>query len=192
MDILFITSNSAKVALANERLKKYNINVKQYKFGFKELQDLDVEKVALDKANQLKETIETPFLIEDSGFYVEALNGLPGTFIKPIFESISDERFLKLLDVKDSRKVTAKSVLVYSNPKNNETKLFLGYYEGVLSDKPRGSNKRGWAVTRIFIPNGWNKTLAELNDKEWNQFLEEFRKNDHFEQFGKWAKLNLS
>lgn len=186
MEILFITSNKAKVALANERLNRYGINVKQRKYDFKEIQSFDVDKVAIDKANQLKNTLKEEFLIEDSGFYVDALNGFPGTFSKHVFDLIGDERFLRLLDKRDSRKVIAKSVLAYYNPKTKDIKLFTGTYEGTLSTKPRGSNRRGWMVTRIFIPKGSTKTLAEINDTKWQKFSDEFRKNDHYEQFGKW------
>lgn len=191
MEVSFITSNAAKVALANARLSKYGISVRQRKFEFVELQDMRVENVALYKSGQLKGKMKTPFLIEDSGFYVKALNGFPGAFAKQTFESLGDERLLRLLDKKDSRKVTAKSVLAYCNPKTGQTKLFFGSYEGRLPERPRGSNKRGWAVTRIFIPNGWNRTLAELDDGEWERFLEDFRKNDHFEQFGRWIKPRI-
>lgn len=145
MNLLFITSNKAKINLARERLKRYNINVKQKKFEFREIQSLEADKVALDKANQLINSLKAPFLIEDSGFYVKALNGFPGTYAKHVFDLLGDKRFLKLLDNKDSRKVVSKSALVYCNPKTKEIKLFSGFYEGTLAKKPRGSNKEvGW------------------------------------------------
>lgn len=46
-------------------------------------------------------------------------------------------------------------------------------------------------VTRIFIPKGSNKTLAEINNEEWAEFSDKFRRNDHYEQFGKWRESNL-
>ncbi|MCL5090906.1 MAG: hypothetical protein M1514_02755 [Patescibacteria group bacterium] len=133
-----------------------------------------------------------PFLIEDSAFYIEALGGFPGTFIKMAFDTIGEEKITRLVSFEDNKKAHTKSVLVYGDPQTQEIKFFTGVYEGTVSSEPKGNNLRRWKVVKIFIPKGWQKTLAELNDDEWKKFLEEFRQGDHFEKFGQWYQKNLA
>ena len=187
MNIKFITSNAAKVALAQERLASYGVIVEHAKFDLEEVRSMDVEEVAKDKASQAMKLSKDPFIIEDSAFCIEALNGFPGTFINMTFDTLGDERIAKLLQNETNKKAYVKSILAYGDPKTGEIITFTGIYDGEIADKPRGDNMRGWKVVRIFIPKKWNKTLAELNDQEWKQFLDDFRKGDHFEKFGQWA-----
>ena len=188
MKLLFITSNPAKIELAKERLSKYKIEVVQQPMELNECRSMEVEEVAMDKARQALNKLTENFLIEDSAFYIDSLNGFPGTFIKTAFDTLGEDRIVNLVKNEPNKKAIAKSVLAFGNPITKEIKLFTGTYEGEISLEPRGSNMRGWKVVRIFIPKGWNKTLAELDDNEWQKFLEEFRKNDHFDKLGKWLQ----
>lgn len=133
----------------------------------------------------LKNAIK-PFIVEDSAFYIEALKGFPGTFVNTSFDTLGEERIVKLLNNEKNRRALIESVLVYGNSVTKKLTLFTSYYHGTISDKPRGLNTKGWKITRIFIPDGEKKTLAENNNKEWRLFLYKFENNDHFEKFGKW------
>lgn len=188
MEIDFITSNKHKVELAQESCKKYGIQLNQVSFDFKEIQTIDSEQVALDKALQYMKNAKNEFIIEDTGFYIEALNGFPGALFKYLFGFIGYDKFLKLMNGENNRKVYFKGVLVYANPKTNETKSFIGLVHGTLSQETRGTNIRGAIANNMFIPVGWTKTLAELNEQEWNKFLEQISKENHYEQFGLWLK----
>lgn len=190
MEIKFVTSNPAKVELARQRLAAYGIRVNQTAISVNESQDIEVEKVANYKAQQVMKKCDAPFIIEDSAFYIDALNGFPGTFVKMAFETLGEKNICSLIKGENNKHAFVKSILIYGNPQSGELREFTGIYEGTISDEPRGSNMRGWAVVGIFIPKGWNKTLAELDDNEWLEFLEEFRQGDHFEKFGKWLDNN--
>ncbi len=190
MKILFLTSNVAKVSLAKERLSKYGIDVIHQPYEFIEARSLDLEVVARGKAQQAIDCLNDNFLIEDSGFYIEALKGFPGTFVKLAFDTLGDKRLTSLVKDELNNKAIVKSVLVYGNPKTKELKLFTGLYEGTIAPKPAGKNIRGWKVVRIFIPKGSDKTLAQLNKQQWQSFLDEFREHDHFEKFAQWITKN--
>jgi XTP/dITP diphosphohydrolase len=186
MKIKFVTTNSAKVALAKERLAKYGISPVQESIELEENRSIDVENVALYKTKQALKKISEPFLIEDSAFYIECLSGFPGTFIKLAFDVLGEEKICKLVKDEENRKAYVKSVLVYGNPKTGKNKIFTGVFNGLVSDIPKGENSRGWKIVRLFIPKGSTKTLAEFDNSEWQKFLNDFQKNDHFEKFGKW------
>ncbi len=184
--LAFITSNAAKVQLADERLRPYGVSVGQRTLKLEEIQSFDVAEVARHKAQQAMQNATEPFFVEDAAFSVKALNGFPGPMIKPVLTAIGDERLTKMVGPDDTRDVEVAGVIAYGNPTQNEVKIFEGTYAGTLAEKPRGDNIRGWLLSRIFIPHGWNQTLAELNDEEWNRFLEDFRHNDHYDKLGKW------
>jgi XTP/dITP diphosphohydrolase len=190
MKILFATSNQAKVALANDRLSKYGVCVEQKPISLMEIQSLDINEVSMSKAEQVGKLVSEPIIIEDSALYIHSLNNFPGTFLKPVFDTLGDENLLRLLKKGQSRTVTVVGQLVFVNPKKGITRSFQGTYEGSLSEFPKGEKLRGWKVSRIFIPKGESKTLAEMDEKEWDKFLQKFRENDHYEKFGKWLKTS--
>lgn len=191
MKLKFITSNAAKVSLARERLSKYNIDPIQEVIELEENRSMEVEEVARHKAEQVLKKLKKPFIIEDSAFYIQSLGNFPGTYIKMVFDCLGDEKITSLVAKEKDKQAYIKSILVYGNPKTGDLKFFTGIYEGIIAKTPKGVNTRGWKIVRIFIPKGWKETLAELNDSEWQKFLNEFREKDHFEQFGRWAIRNL-
>lgn len=184
--LTFITGNPAKVKLANERLKRYGILVDQASLNLDEIQSFDVTKVAENKARQAISKFKDLFFVEDSGFYIKALKGFPGPIIKPIMDALGDKRVAKLVGPEDSRDVEVISVIALGDPASGTVQTFQGSYPGMLAKNPRGDNVRGWLLSRIFIPHGWTKTLAELDETEWNRFLDDFRHDDHFDKLGKW------
>ena len=186
MEIDFITSNKHKVEQANNDLNKYSIHANQMKFDFREIQTVDVEEVATDKALQVIDKVHNEFIIEDTGFYIEALKGFPGALFKYIFEFLEYQKFLKLMEGENNREVYFKGVIVYGNPKTKEIKSFVGIVRGSLSHEPRGNNTRGTITNNLFIPMGWDKTLAEMNDDEWKIFLNQISNENHYEKFGLW------
>ena len=190
MKVYFATGNVSKVNLASQRLRKYGITIEQLDTHFAEMRSLDVEEIAADKAKQGLKRLKSPFIIEDSAFYIKELKGFPATYVKMAFDMLGNERIVNLLHRSENRNASIKSVLMYANPTSGVTKTFLCNYPGSLSVKSVGKIEHGWRTEKIFIPNGWKKTLAQMTKKEWKIFLNEIRKNDHYEQFGIWLSTN--
>lgn len=186
-NILFITSNSAKVKLANAQLKPFNISLIQKDLDLKELRSQDVEEVSLDKAKQVIERGETnPFIVEDTAAEIPALNNFPSTYVKLAFDVLGEAKIAQLMSGEPDKSIIMRSVLTYVDPRAKTIKSFEGTYKGTISTVPRGNKDRGWRLTRLFIPPFTNKTLAEINDEEWNLFLSSYTENDHFVKFAKW------
>ena len=55
---------------------------------------------------------------------------------------------------------------------------------------PSKDMKEGALANALFIPKGWDKTLAEADDKDWDRFFKEIEPNDHYAKFGRWFQAS--
>jgi non-canonical purine NTP pyrophosphatase (RdgB/HAM1 family) len=188
VEILFITSNSLKFGIASRILDNYGVRSKQQNFEFAEPQTLDIQTVAIDKANQGFKNFKEPFIVDDSGFRITALNGFPGALLKNVLQTIGDEGLCRTLRPNDSREAQLVNVTIYGDPATKNTEMFETVLKGTISDAARGSRKTGIGVDRIFIPEGYTKTLAELNDAEWETYDKFLELNLNYNRLGAWLK----
>jgi XTP/dITP diphosphohydrolase len=105
---------------------------------------------------------------DDSGLEVEALNNAPGVYsARYAGEPRSDERnmdkLLLALEGIENRSACFKTVIAYIN-KEESVFYFEGKIEGVITKEKRGN--QGFGYDPIFIPNGYDKTFAELSLEE--------------------------
>ena len=192
MEIDFITSNQVKLSIAREILGKYNITVNQQTFDFREIQSINIEHVATDKANQVMDKFNKSYIIDDSGIYIEALSNFPGALLKTVSKILGEDKIIKLLENEKNRNATFVNVLVLGNPSSKITKIFATETKGTISQVALGDRKVDWAIDRIFIPENYGKTLAELSDSEWEKYWIEFKNNLHYEKLGRWMTDNNS
>lgn len=173
MKITFITGNLGKVQNTSRYL---GFEIDHRAIELEEIQSLDVEEVVEDKARRAFKEVQEPVLIEDVSFVFHSLGKLPGPFIKWFEKELGNEGLCRLLDGKD-RKCTATVCYGYCDGTN--VKFFEGSMSGSIAESPRGENSFGWGS--VFIPEGYDKTFAELSDEEQdplsmrNKALEKFR-----------------
>jgi XTP/dITP diphosphohydrolase len=120
---------------------------------------------ALLKAKAYAELTGLATIADDSGLEVEALNGFPSVNSNRWFAGTPAERNLALLDLlkdKASRQARFYSVLCYFEPKTSQHQFFEGEILGQIAPEPRGSKLEGFGYDPIFIPQGYEKTFAEL------------------------------
>lgn len=169
LTINLITSNLGKVEefkIVVGNKAKINHIYKKYK----ELRSDEPEEIAKDSAKRLAEELNIPVVVEDSGLFISALNGFPGTCSAYIHKRIGLQGILKLMnDVKDIS-ATYKSAVGYCEP-NKEPISFLGEEKGIIPTGIRGNY--GFGHDPIFIPQGSNKTYGEMPDC---QKVKKFRK----------------
>jgi XTP/dITP diphosphohydrolase len=166
--LYFITSNKGKVLEAKTKFSDLNIKIVQRDLGYPEIQADDLEDVALFGAEQVQKKFNHPFILEDAGLFIDALNGFPGVYSAYVFHTIGCHGIMKLLDnVKDSnRKATFRSVYAYVEP-TKKPMLFIGECHGTISKKTLG--KHGFGFDPIFIPIGKNRTFAQMNTEDKNK-----------------------
>jgi XTP/dITP diphosphohydrolase len=122
------------------------------------------------KARAVAAALGEPALSDDSGIEVDALGGRPGPrSARFAGEGASDERNLEELirAVKGvpaaGRTARYRCVAVLAFPGGDELHT-EGTCDGTLEPKPRGA--RGFGYDPIFVPAGWDRTMAELTDQE--------------------------
>jgi inosine/xanthosine triphosphate pyrophosphatase family protein len=109
-------------------------------------------------------------VVTDAGYYISALNGFPGPFIKYINNWLSAEDILNLMESKSDRSVIIRTCLAYCEP-GKEAKVFEIEIHGSLSEKAeKNSTRKTTSIGEIFIPDGYNIVETRLSDEEILQF----------------------
>lgn len=125
---------------------------------------------SFQKADYVFRTYRVPCFADDSGLEVEALDGAPGVhsayFAGPQ-RSHQDNMNLVLSKLSDTgnRKARFRTVITLVTP--SMTQQFEGILKGMILTEKRGAG--GFGYDPIFLPDGYNKTLAEMSAEGKNQ-----------------------
>lgn len=158
MEITFVTGNQKKA----DYLGKYlGCPIDHVKLDLDEIQSLDLKEIVEHKVRQAYEKIKKPVIVEDVSLEFEALSGLPGPFIRFFVDQVPFETICSMVNGQ-SRRAIAKCVFGYYDGK--ELKLLEGGLGGTIAERPAGENGYGW--DKIFIPDGYTVTRAQLNEED--------------------------
>jgi XTP/dITP diphosphohydrolase len=167
-DLYFITSNKGKFDEVANKLIVADIKVIQKNLGYPEVQANSLEDVVNFGVNYIIERFQKPFIIEDAGIFIRNLNDFPGVYSADVFYKIGCKGILKLLeDEKKDREACFKSVIAYVNS-DRQIHIFTGECIGIIGFEEIGSN--GFGYDPIFIPQGENKTFAQMTVEEKNRY----------------------
>lgn len=165
-NLIFATHNANKLQEVKDIVKNnFNvINLSDINF-FEEIPETGntFKENALQKASFLYNKLKCNCFADDSGLSVDALNGEPGVFSaryagEPSNSQRNTEKLLKNLENKTNRKAQFTTVIAVIL--NNQTYFFEGIIKGTITTSPRGDG--GFGYDPIFIPDGYDKTFAEL------------------------------
>ena len=160
--IKFVTGNSNK---ARETAAILDVPLEQVKVdGLIEIQTQDIEELVYHKCQQAYQALKGPVLVEDSGLLFKAWKGLPGPLVKWFETTVGCEGMLKMLQSFDDRSATAVCCLAIHD--GTRIQVVRGEVAGTIAFEIRGKNGFGWDV--IFIPEGYEKTYAEMQSEEKN------------------------
>lgn len=166
MSIFFVTTNSGKFEEVQRWIKQLDpsIILEQAPLDVIEYQSLDINEVALGKAEQAWQKLQKPLLIDDGGIYFEHYNKFPGTLSKYIYEGIGFEGLWKLAE--DDPRAYFLSCIIYKHSPTSHH-LFEGFCYGAMI-KPDAALIAHAALpyTKMFIPQGSDKTLSQLRGTE--------------------------
>ena len=129
---------------------------------------------ALKKARQRAEELNEVVLADDSGLSVEYLDGAPGIYSARFGgENLDDEeKYLKILSIlngvpTEKRKAAFISAVALVDPFKNDEFIVEGRCEGIIANEPSGNN--GFGYDPIFYLPEYDKTMAEISQKEKNK-----------------------
>lgn len=180
-EICFASGNDNKFSEISDMVKKEYNN--QIKITFKkieiiEIQSTDIFQIAEDKIKKAFQITKMPTIIEDDGFYIQQLNGFPGTYASYIFNTIGNDGILKLLEEKKSREAFFLSV--YSFFDGSAYTYFDGKTIGKITKTIIPS---GWGFDPIFIPEGESITFGQMDKIKKNKIS---HRSKAFRKFLSW------
>ena len=179
--IHFITSNHQKFASLQKLLHPLGVDLQQLDYDFDEGRGLDIQTIAKSKLSQAKKVFPNKRLIvDDRGFFIPALKGFPGPFVKLLLDSFSYPGIIKLMQGETDRRAIFSFAVGYFDGEKDH--IFVADEEGFIIDEPRGDNLHGWTELLYIYghPSFPGRSLAELNDEEWQEYLNAIETVDGF------------
>jgi len=169
MELYFVTSNREKVKEFIRILgKRLNIHYLEPRINIKEIESQDVRRVAVDKAIKYSRIFKKSVMAEDTGLFIHALGGFPGSLIRRETEKHGGDfgywcELLNRMGVKD-RSAHAETAIAVRFL-NGRVRVYTGRTDGYIAKKPmKGEYGFGW--DSIFIPKGYGKTFACMTPDE--------------------------
>ncbi len=170
MDIVLASNNKHKLKEVRDILSEYNV-LSLHQIGFNsEIEETGntICENALIKAREIRKHTDKMIIADDTGLFVNALNDEPGVYSaryageSATFED-NNNKLLKALKNKDDRSAVFKCAIALNMP-SDEEKIFLGQVNGQIAKKYCGAG--GFGYDPIFIPDGMDKSYAELSSEE--------------------------
>lgn len=158
-NLLFASSNKNKFQEAKSILEKFGVKLGFFRSSLEEVQSESLRNIAKKKANDAFKKCKKPVIVEDDGLFVDSLNGFPGPYSSFVFGTIGNKGILEL--VKQNRSANFQSIIAYCD--KCDSKIFSAKLNGRISTGIRG---RGWGYDPIFIPDGFDKSFAQLPNKD--------------------------
>lgn len=171
--LVFATNNAHKLeevrAVLDNKIEIVSLNELGCYDDIPETADT-LEGNALIKAEYVFNKFEMACIADDTGLEVEALNGEPGVYSaryggEPHNARKNMQKLLTNLKGIENRKARFRTVIVL---KDAERELYFeGTIHGHISETPSGA--AGFGYDPVFVPDGYNKSFAELGPELKNK-----------------------
>ena len=127
---------------------------------------------SLQKAEYVFGRYKIPCFADDTGLEVEALDGAPGVYSARYAgeHKSSDDNIsllLKNLESKSTRRARFRTVITLLGAENGAV-FFEGVVNGNITKERKGIS--GFGYDPVFIPDGYEKTYAEMSLQEKSSF----------------------
>jgi XTP/dITP diphosphohydrolase len=173
-EIIFASNNDNKIKELNQLLKDSEINL----LGLKDINCKEelpenqetLEGNALEKASYLHQHYKTDCFADDTGLEITALGGKPGVYsarYAGLQRSAEDNMNKVLDDLKNSADRSAQFRTVIALIISEKEYFFEGIVKGNIAHSKMGNE--GFGYDPVFIPEGYNKSFAEMTMEEKNK-----------------------
>ena len=171
-ELVIASHNQGKIKEFKEMLAPFGVKV----YAATDLSLPDVEETgttfaenAALKAETLAKISGKPCLADDSGLCVDALGGRPGVYSARYAPNRDFDKAMEMLIAElnasgsDDRSAHFSCVLALKVP-NEDIRCFEGRVDGKIIEQRRGNN--GFGFDPVFVPDGFEKTFAEMSGEE--------------------------
>jgi non-canonical purine NTP pyrophosphatase (RdgB/HAM1 family) len=163
MTLYFITGNENKF----EEIKSIIPCIEKLDLYLPEIQSFCPEEIIRKKLNAASKIYPgKDFIVEDTSFYMDALGGFPGPFIKFFLKQNSLEEIYNIAKSRNNFFADAKTIIGYKAGIEGKIQYFEGLIRGEIVS-PKVKTKFGWDP--IFKPFGYNISFGEMERNEKNK-----------------------
>lgn len=191
MKILIATNNRHKVNEIREILGSGRfdlVTLSDLNISAEVEEDKDtLEGNALKKAEEMYRIARVPAIADDTGLFVDVLGGEPGVYSSRYAgeNATYDDNCVKLLssmkEVPEGKRSAYFKTVVCFYESEGIYKFFEGICTGRIDTRKRG--EKGFGYDPLFIPDGFDKTYAEMSEEEKNSISHRgkaFKKSGEF------------
>lgn len=188
MELVFASGNKDKVKQVKLILGEVNVKTPEdFKIkNFEVKEDApDLKGNAYKKAKALFDIVNKPTIADDTGLFVEALNGDPGVYShryaseNPTYKE-NREKLLFELKNKDNRNAYFETCLCFID-ETGKDHYFYGRLSGVITKSEIGDYDFGY--DQIFLPEDSSKTLGQMDKEEINEISHRGRAFEEFKKY---------
>lgn len=159
---VLVTQNMHKIMELKPLFERHNVEFTHTSIEKLEIRSERVEDVAVAAARHAFITLKRPAIVDDTGFHLTALAGFPGAYAAFVLKSIGNKGILRLLQEEEDRSASFVTAVGYCDEDHLES--FVGEMRGSIAHAPAGEG--GFGYDPIFIPDGFDKTYAQLTLEE--------------------------
>lgn len=168
-EIVYVTGNYGKYISVKEYFDEKQIAIDFFEYDLSEPDINDIEFISKAKVLEAYKILGKPCFVADSGFYIDDYPnnpGYPGAFVKRSGISSNIGELLKTMQNVKNRSCHFVDCLTFYDGVSFYT--FYGVSKGKLAFELRGNQtkKAKSNLWYVFIPNNYEKTLAEMSDEE--------------------------
>ena len=187
-ELVIASHNKGKIAEFEKMLTPYGVKI----YSANDLNLPDVEETgttfaenAILKAEALAKFSNKPCLADDSGLCVDALSGRPGVYSARYAPNRDFDKAISMLiaELRESKSNDWSAhfacVLALKIP-GKKIDLFEGRVDGKIIANKKGEN--GFGFDPVFVPEGFNRTFAEMSADEKKQISHRGRAVEKFLQ----------
>ena len=174
-ELIFASHNAGKIKEIKQMLQPLGIEVK----SSEDIDFPDVEETgstfaenSLLKSQQISKFANMPCIADDSGLCVDALGGAPGVYSARYapnrdFNAGMDKLLSEIAASNSSDRSAHFSCVISLAYPDGKYELFEGRVNGKIAKQKHGAG--GFGYDPIFIPEGYDKSFAELGPEIKNQ-----------------------
>lgn len=177
-NIVVSSGNLHKIKEIKEILRGIPVNIlSKDEVGLKELdviEDQDtLEENAIKKAKEISERVQGIVIADDTGLFVDKLNGQPGVYSarysgeNATYKDNNNKLLTELKGVPMDERTAKFRTVIAIVLEDKSVKTVVGECRGKIGYEPKGEN--GFGYDPLFIVDGYNKTFAELGNEVKNQ-----------------------
>ncbi|MBU2503542.1 MAG: hypothetical protein KJ879_00610 [Nanoarchaeota archaeon] len=175
-EVFLITGNKGKLLAAQRVFSKYNIQVKQIKKDYPEIQAKSSLEIARFTVLEAIKEFKVPVIREDHSLFIHALDGFPGPYTNYFDKTMPVKTLIKILSLFEDRSAHMELAAVLALPSG---KIYDFVYQVPLKiSKNIKGNERNW--DKVLMLSSDTRTFSESEEdarlEVWTKNYEEIAK----------------